>query len=65
MNCTLMLVPVIILLVTTVAAQDYLIPFPAETAGSVNETGTTLSVEPLIVITSPTNDSQIPVGRFL
>ena len=70
MNCILVLMPVIILLVTTIAAQDYLIPFvqgqsPAETAGSVNETGTTLSVEPLIVITSPTNGSQIPAGKVL
>jgi hypothetical protein len=69
-NCVLVLTPVIILLVTSVVAQNYLIPSvqgqaPSETAASVNETGTTSSVEPLIVITSPTNSSQIPVGKVV
>ncbi|MGB7664877.1 MAG: Ig-like domain-containing protein [Nitrososphaeraceae archaeon] len=66
----LVVTPVIILLATNVATQDYLIPFAlgqqsAGPAGSVNKTGTTLSVAPLIVINSPTNGSQIPVGKFL
>ena len=69
-KCMLVLTPAIILFVSSVAAQNPFIPFVqgqpmAETAGSMNETGTPSSVEPLIIITSPSNSSQIPAGKVL
>jgi hypothetical protein len=69
-KCMLVLTPAIILLASTVAAQNLFIPFVrgqpvAETAGSMNETGTPSSVEPLLIITSPSNSSQIPAGEVL
>jgi hypothetical protein len=71
-NCVLMLAPVLVLLVSTIDMQNHFFPYAqgqptVGTSGSENETDTISpeGVEPVLIISNPSNNTQVPVGEVL
>jgi hypothetical protein len=71
-HCLLVLAPAIVLLVSSIDLQDHFFQYAlgqqtVGTSGSENETNAISSegIEPVLIISKPSNSSQVPLGEVL